>query len=291
MFDMAATTSPRPLHRLDRLPRARPPAQARPERRGRMIGQKNVQLAGLAAVAGSSSCSAITSGGGRSAKRPHSAFWRPWLAHPRVVPVLEWLRQNAERCAHLPVHPEPWRCWCERRRSDAPAPAILDRGPGSAVPTVAVRRGPASAAGVGGRRRRPAANPMLFAALWQLAGHESSEIAAKTYGQLQTAASPRHFGSWPVGWASALGPGQCGGPVRRRRWPAGPSGQTSARASQCGGRGGRRRWYPASAAGEAWARASRCGGRGGRRGASNEPSPGSERGCWRCVGRTSFGMA
>jgi tetratricopeptide (TPR) repeat protein len=35
----------------------------------------------------------------------HSAVWRPWLAHPRFVPVLESLRQNAERYAQLPVAP------------------------------------------------------------------------------------------------------------------------------------------------------------------------------------------
>jgi eukaryotic-like serine/threonine-protein kinase len=35
----------------------------------------------------------------------HNAVWRPWLDHPRFVPVLESLRQNAERYAQLPVAP------------------------------------------------------------------------------------------------------------------------------------------------------------------------------------------
>jgi hypothetical protein len=35
----------------------------------------------------------------------HSAVWRPWLAHPRFVPVLESLRQNAERHVQLAVAP------------------------------------------------------------------------------------------------------------------------------------------------------------------------------------------
>ncbi len=35
----------------------------------------------------------------------HNAIWRPWLAHPRFVPILESLRQNAERYAQLPVAP------------------------------------------------------------------------------------------------------------------------------------------------------------------------------------------
>jgi TolB-like protein len=35
----------------------------------------------------------------------HNAVWRPWLAHPRFVPVLESLRRNAERYAQLPVAP------------------------------------------------------------------------------------------------------------------------------------------------------------------------------------------
>jgi tetratricopeptide (TPR) repeat protein len=35
----------------------------------------------------------------------HNAVWRPWLAHPRLEPVLESLRGNAERYAQLPVAP------------------------------------------------------------------------------------------------------------------------------------------------------------------------------------------
>jgi hypothetical protein len=35
----------------------------------------------------------------------HNAVWRPWLEHPQFLPVLEGLRQNAERYAKLPVAP------------------------------------------------------------------------------------------------------------------------------------------------------------------------------------------
>jgi hypothetical protein len=35
----------------------------------------------------------------------HSAVWRPWLHHPRFVPILEQLRQNAVRYAQLTVAP------------------------------------------------------------------------------------------------------------------------------------------------------------------------------------------
>jgi eukaryotic-like serine/threonine-protein kinase len=43
--------------------------------------------------------------GAYDAVTQHTAVWRPWLAHPRFVPVLESLRQNAERYAQLPVAP------------------------------------------------------------------------------------------------------------------------------------------------------------------------------------------
>ncbi len=33
----------------------------------------------------------------------HSAVWRPWLEHPRFVPIFESLKQNAERYARIPV--------------------------------------------------------------------------------------------------------------------------------------------------------------------------------------------
>ncbi|HUG26799.1 MAG TPA: hypothetical protein VMK53_00765, partial [Gemmatimonadales bacterium] len=35
----------------------------------------------------------------------HSAVWRPWLDHPRFVPIFEALRQNVERYAGIAVAP------------------------------------------------------------------------------------------------------------------------------------------------------------------------------------------
>jgi eukaryotic-like serine/threonine-protein kinase len=59
----------------------------------------------------------------------HSAVWRPWLSDPRLVPVLESLRGNAERYAQLPVAPRALALVAEQN-----AGAVRWRDDGAASP-------------------------------------------------------------------------------------------------------------------------------------------------------------
>jgi eukaryotic-like serine/threonine-protein kinase len=60
----------------------------------------------------------------------HNAVWRPWLAHPRFVPVLASLRHNAERYAQLPVAPRALAMAAAQNEATASR-----RGDGAASPT------------------------------------------------------------------------------------------------------------------------------------------------------------